>query len=325
MRKGELQFSSQFSRFSTKDQFGGGNFEGNQQRTDLYANDAQVNEGGVRLDTSLGYGLTRQVSLNVAVPLILYSHWSTKLAGTRYEQRIQGISDISAGASWWMMNCDRYPDKNISFGLHVRIPAGDANYQALYPNSLGQDFRMRPVHPAVHPGSGAWGLRPSVEGFQQFRNFTLYGTATYLFSLRTVNDTVPLAAAINPGGLTATRPELRRNATPDSYLLNIGVGAPINRLKITAFVNGRAVGVPVFNVFGRTEGFRQPGYYTTLEPGIGWSVGKASYTFSVPWRLWAGTQNNFLNQRASSDFARYSLVGSVSFRFGGNVPAPAGR
>jgi hypothetical protein len=99
---------------------------------------------------------------------------------------------------------------------------------------------------------------------------------------------------------------------------------PLRKLGVTAFLNGRVVGVPVHNVFGKTEGYRQPGYYVTAEPGVSWVMGRAAYSVSMPLRLWAGTKNNFLNQRASSDFTRYSLVGSVSFRFGGKAREAAG-
>jgi hypothetical protein len=254
--------------------------------------------------------------------LILYSHWSVKLAGTRYNQKIQGIGDTNVGINWSMMNCDRYPDMNISLGFNVRVPTGESNYQVLYPNSLGQDFKMRPVHPAVHPGSGAWAIRPSVSAFKQFRRFTLYGTATYLFSLRDHNDTYQLGATLNPAGPGAVREDLRYVSTPDSYLFNLGVGVPVRKLDLTAFVNWRVVGVPVHNVFGDTRGYRQPGYYVTAEPGISWVRGRVAYSISAPIRTWAGTKNNFLDQRASSDFTRYSLVGSVSFRFGGKAPKP---
>jgi hypothetical protein len=327
LKKGEFQFTSQITRFSTSDQFGGGAFEGNQQRTDLYSTDSQVDEGGVSLDMNLGYGLSRQLTLEVSAPLILYSHWSVKLAGTRYNQKVQGIGDTSVGVNWSMMNCARYPDMNISFGFNVRVPTGDSNYQVLYPNSLGQDFSMRPVHPAIQPGSGAWAVRPSINAFKQFRRFTLYGTATYQFSLRSHNDTYALSAALNPAGPTAVREDLRYLSTPDSYLVNVGVGVPVRKLGVTTFMNWRVVGVPVHNVFGPTAGYRQPGYYVTAEPGITWVLGRAAYSVSVPIRTWAATKNNFLNQRASSDFTRYSLVGSVSFRFGGksHEPAKAGR
>jgi len=88
-------------------------------------------------------------------------------------------------------------------------------------------------------------------------------------------------------------------------------------------MNWRAVGVPVHNVFGPTYGYRQPGYFVTMEPGVGWNMGRINYNFSVPLRMFAGTNNNFLGNRISSDFTRYSLVLGMSFKFGGNAPAPS--
>ena len=76
-------------------------------------------------------------------------------------------------------------------------------------------------------GGSAWAIRPSINAFRQFRRFTLYGTATYQFSLRDHNDTYSLGAALNPAGPEAVREDLRYVSTPDSYLGNLGVGVPL--------------------------------------------------------------------------------------------------
>jgi len=59
-----------------------------------------------------------------------------------------------------------------------------------------------------------------------------------------------------------------------------------------------------------------------MEPGIGWNTSLASYSISVPLRMFAGTRPNFLGSKISSDFTRYSIAASMSFKFGGNEPAP---
>ena len=77
------------------------------------------------------------------------------------------------------------------------------------------------------------------------------------------------------------------------------------------------------NLLTATSGFRQPGYYVTVEPGLVFSTSLANYTISAPLRVQAATRPNFLGSPVSSDFTHYSLVGSVSFKFGGNrKPAP---
>jgi hypothetical protein len=245
--------------------------------------------------------------------LALRSHWSTVLAGTRYDQTSRGLGDLVIGANYWLMNCERYPEKNISFGLGLRAPTGNSDYEVMYPNSLGQDMKRRPVFPGIQPGSGAWGLRVSIDAFQRVKGFTVFATGVYTFSLRDQNNTYALGATLNPAGVTATAENLRFISAPDSYLFNIGLAHPVPKVsQLTAFAHGRIAGVPVHNVLTRTIGFRQPGYYITLEPGVAFNTSLASYTVSVPLRLQAGTLNNFLGSPVSSDFTRYSLVFGVN-------------
>jgi hypothetical protein len=250
--------------------------------------------------------------------VILYSHWSTVLAGTRYDQNARGLGDIVIGANYWLWNCGRYPEKNISWGLGIRVPTGNSNYQVMYPDSLGQDVRLRPVFPGIQPGSGAFGLRLSIEGFQRIKHFILFGSGVYTFSLREQNDTFALGATLNPKGVTATADNLRYISTPDSYLFNLGLARALPKLsRLSAFVHGRVAGVPVRNVLTGTSGFRQPGYFVTVEPGLAFNTHLASYTVSAPLRVQAGTRANFLGQPTNSDFARYQLVFGVNLNLGG--------
>lgn len=299
-------------------------FRGVQQRVDLYKTNSQVKEGGVTLDLQGSYGLSRQVSLSVDVPVVLFSHWSTALAGTRYDQTAHGIADAVISGTFWLWNCERYPEKNLSFSMGIRMPTGNSNYKVLYPNSLGQDFKMRPVFPGIQPGSGAWGWKISVDGFQRIKRFTLFGTGIYTFSLRDQNDAYALGATLSPLGVTATAANLRYISTPDSYLFNLGLATAVPKVsRVTAFVNGRIAGVPVHNVLTQTIGFRQPGYFVTVEPGLAFSTGLANYTISAPLRVQAATRANFLGAPVNSDFTRHLLVASVTFKFGGKKAAPA--
>lgn len=319
MQKGQFQATAGMTQFEADEEF-----RGVQHRMDLESKNTQVKEGAVTLDLQGGYGLTRQLSLNVSAPVVLFSHWSTVLAGTRYDQTAHGLADVTISGNFWLFNCERYPEKNISFGMGVRMPTGNSDQKVLYPNSLGQDFQMRPVFPGIQPGSGAWGWRLSVDGFQRIKRFTLFGTGIYTFSLREQNDTYALGATLNPLGVTATAANLRYISTPDSYLFNLGLATAVPKVRgITAFVNGRIAGVPVHNVLTATSGFRQPGYFVTIEPGLAFSTSLASYTLSAPLRLQAGTRPNFTGAPVSSDFTRHLFVATVTFKFGGKKGAAA--
>jgi hypothetical protein len=312
LKKGEFRVNAGFSRFETDEEF-----RGVQHRTDLESTNRQVYEGADTLDLMAAYGLSRQISLSVSAPVILYSHWSTVLAGTRYDQNARGLGDMVFSANYWLWNCKRYPEKNISLGLGLRAPTGNSNYQVMYPNSLGQDVKLRPVFPGIQPGGGAFGLRLSIDGFQRIKHFVLFGSGVYTFSLRKQNDTFSLGATLNPAGVTATAENLRYVSAPDSYLFDLGLARAVPKVsRLSAIVHGRIAGVPVHNVLTGTSGFRQPGYFITVEPGLEISTRLASYTISAPLRVQAGTRANFLGQPVSSDFARYQLVLGVSLNPG---------
>lgn len=317
--KGGWQVNASMSQFATNDEYTGSSL-----RTDLAAAGTEVIEGSTALDLEAIYGVTQQVSVTLDAPVTLDSHWSTVIAHKRYEDTARGLNDITLSGRVWLFDCKRYTDQNLAFTLGVRMPTGNANAQSPFPNALGQDVIERPVFTGVQMGSGAWGINVGLDGFKQFTRFALFGTGTYLFSLRGQNNTLSLGAAINPNGPTAVPANVRYNSAPDSYLVHTGVAVPLHvpRLRgLSALLAGRVQGVPVHNVFGPTTGFRQPGYYVTVEPGINFDTPLATYSVSVPLRVFQNVESS-LGYTRNSDFAQHMLLVSVSFNFGGAAKIP---
>lgn len=313
LQKGEWQISSAITQFATDQEY-----TGTTLRTDLSQKGTEVQEGGETLDVQATYALTRQFNLQADAPFSLSNYWSNVIAGTRYNETAHGLEDVVIGARLWLFNCDKHAFENLALGLGVRLPTGNADYQVLLPNSLGQDFAQRPVFSAIQPGSGAWALRPSIQGFKQFRYFTVFGVGLYNFSLRAQDDTLSLGAALNPAGPSAVAYTTRYVSTPDSYLANAGIVRSVPRIKrLSAFVGARVAGVPAHNVFGPTMGFRQPGYFVTIEPGFNFDTSLASYNVSVPIRAYATTLPNFLGAPINSDFTHVQVMVGVTFNLGG--------
>lgn len=313
--KGGWQVNASLSQFSTSDEY-----TGSKLRTDLSAANTEVIEGSTALDLNAFYGVTHQFSLSLDAPVTLNYHWSTVLSGTRYEDTARGLNDITLSGRYWLFDCTHYTTQNIALDLGVRMPTGNANAQWTFPNSLGADFRDRPVDTAAQMGSGAWGILVGIDGFKQFSQFAIFGTGNYLFSLRGENHTLSLAAAINPNGPTALPENVRFNSAPDSYLVHAGVAVPLHIPKLptlSGLFAGRFQGVPVHNVFGPTVGFRQPGYIFTLEPGLNYDTKLATYSISIPIRAAQNVESS-LGYVRNSDFTNTMLLISVSFNFGGH-------
>ena len=83
--------------------------------------------------------------------------------------------------------------------------------------------------------------------------------------------------------------------------------------------NRRIEGVPVRDAFGKSDGFRRPGYAISVDPGFLYSRGRYLFACNIPWavernrrRSVADIQNHTHGDAA---FADYALIFSLSRRF----------
>jgi hypothetical protein len=267
------------------------------------------------------YALSQQWNVSVSVPLIVASSNralpSSAAGSPRFVQSSAGFGDVVVSARHWFMDCASNPDRNFSIGFGVKTPSGSSNAQDLFPNAQGADIRQRVVDQSIQLGDGGWGMLLSTEGFKSFGKATLFGSAVYLFAPRTQNDTPSPRSMLVPAGPSAVDPKERYNTVSDSYLVRGGVGVPFPRLAGTALLlAGRIEGVPVNDILGATNGFRRPGYFLTVEPGINFSNGRTTLALSAPIRAHQNVKDS-LGFRRDSTFADYMILMSVTYRFGG--------
>jgi len=313
LEKGEWQFQGSFNRYNSTEFFVGSTLQ-----SDLVAADAAPKEGGTSLNFQGAYALTRKINIMAEVPILLDSYWNYPLGGARREMKTRGLGDVVIGGRLWLFNTEKNTKQNLALQLSFRLPTGDSNYQVLYPNGLGQDFKMRAAKSDIQPGSGSAGLRLSAQGYRRFKHFSLYGNALYLFSLKEQNSTYSIMSTLNPGGPDAVPANYRYNATPDSYLYNAGVSAPVPHLKGLSFSLGSQIaGVPTYNVLTGSEGFRQPGYLVTLNPGLSFNTKSASYFIGVPVRVYGYIGQDFSGTQQGGNLNKTSINFGVTFRLGG--------
>ena len=143
-----------------------------------------------------------------------------------------------------------------------------------------------------------------------------------MFSLKEQNGTYSIMSTLNPGGPDAVPANFRYDATPDSYLCNAGVSAPVPHLKgFSLSLGSQIAGVPTFNVMTGSEGYRQPGYLVTLSPGLSLNTKFASYFIGVPVRVHGYIGKDFTGTQQSGNLNKTSINFSVTFRLGGKKAA----
>ena len=78
-------------------------------------------------------------------------------------------------------------------------------------------------------------------------------------------------------------------------------------------------GVPVRDAFGKSDGFRRPGYSISVEPSLIYNRGLYTFTASVPWAVERNRKisvSDMMNHtHGDAAFADYLLLLSVSKHF----------
>ena len=82
-------------------------------------------------------------------------------------------------------------------------------------------------------------------------------------------------------------------ASPDQYFARAGFLTAVGKAKkLTLSLAGRWEGIPAYDAFGSSVGFRRPGYVVAIESGIAYRTGQHSFSLFVPY--------NFIKNRIQS-------------------------
>ncbi len=318
LERGEWQVGSTFRTFRADEQYQGTRLS--QPVTDL---GTQVISKLQTLDLTGTYALNRQLNLTLNVPYITYGSSSRALpanmAGSpRFVQSVEGLGDISLVARRWLLDCDEHMQHNISLGFGFKAPTGNSNAMDRFPNGRGENPQLRPLDPSIQPGDGGWGIIFDVQAFRQVGTGTVFFSGVYLANPRGQNNTLSPPAFLNPNGPSAVPAFQRFNTVPDQYVARLGWSHPVPDVRgLNVILAGRLEGVPTEDFIGKTEGFRRPGYSIAVEPGLLYSTGRTVFSITFP----VVTQRNIRAQipgvPRDSTFADYSIIASVTHRFGG--------
>jgi hypothetical protein len=232
-------------------------------------------------DLGLTYNFTPRTSLSVSVPV----QHATRVSPARFNAAgVQtspkavshgiGVGDMSVGAKVWLLDPGREdrPRQNIAFGFGVKLPTGNEGVTDVVDSVTGP--RQIVVDQSIQLGDGGFGVALSTDMYKRLWKTTLYGNGIYLFNPRNTNG-------VRTGRGRASEAIM---SVADQYLARAGVVVPIPKVGgWSASFGARLEGIPVRDAFGKSDGFRRPGYALSLEPGVNWlrSRGREMWSASV--------------------------------------------
>jgi peroxiredoxin len=315
---GETQINVSTRNLTSSDHYNGTVEQVARQTADTYVVNVQR-----MVDVSVSRSFTKRFSMNVGVPFI-NSSWGIPmpLAGgraARVDQVGRGLGDISVSGRAWVLPTDRFTSGNIAIGLGVKMPTGNSNAKATYPNISGTNPQRKPVDQSVQPGDGGWGVTLDLSGFKRIRYATLFGSASYLANPRNRNETTAIGYNISAAAVPPINPDgTSLNSVPDQFMARLGGAVPIGNTGFACSLAWRVEGLPRYDVFGESRGFRRPGVEMFIEPGASYAKGRHVYSFQIPIGYYRNRfRNPYTGNRGDATFPKYIVLASYGYRFGG--------
>ena len=271
------------------------------------ANHNQVQNHVDLMDLQISYKLSPRFSLLVDLP---------GLAATRQQQGSQnifrsgGIGDITAGVQAWVLRPPTEHNANIAFSAQLKMPTGinDAKGTTVLANGTRQ---TRPFDESVQPGDGEWGFSLGVQAYKQIWFQTIaYFTGSWLFNPANTTGVKTFRSAPHEDVVSST----------DMYLWRGGFSHAVPKLRGLALsLGGRMEGIPVRDAFGKSDGFRRPGYVISMEPGLVYTYKRHTFSISGPWAMerdrTISTSDMLNHTHGDAAFADYTVIASYTKRF----------
>lgn len=160
-------------------------------------------------------------------------------------------------------------------------------------------------------GDGGTGFALDLQAYRPaYFGTMLYFSGSYLFNPRDTN------------GVSTFRSRRGEEvmSVADQYLFRGGVTHAVPKFRgLTASLGGRIEGVPVRDAFGKSNGFRRPGYAISIDPGFMYARGSYILSCNVPFAVERNRRksvSDYLNRtHGDAAFADFALLLSFTRRF----------
>jgi hypothetical protein len=276
-------------------------------------------------EIAVTYGISDRWSATLDVPIpLLYrrnpprSASATSPAVPAIYTNAKGIGDTNLMGRFWVASPSHNVTQNLSVGLGIKFPTGKDDAEGTFAQVVGGQVApwVHPVDQSIQPGDGGFGFITEVQAFKSFGSVTAYFTGEYLFNPKGTNG-VPTGRS---------DPNEAIMSVADQFGARVGAAVPLSFLKgLGVSLGARLEGIPVYDLFGSSAGFRRPGYSIGIEPGISYSWGLNSFAFSFPYLVYRNRTQSYADKLRTTEtgtyhqgdaaFADYIFIAGYTRRF----------
>jgi len=239
-------------------------FVGDVEQTQRILQQTQVENKIHLMDVGVSYQLTPRWTLSASAPIMKAERISHR---TMAKTHSTGIGDMSIGATAWIFRPPSENHMNVQVGFALKLPTGISNITNRAANGT-----VTAVDQSIQLGDGGTGFTLSYAAYKSIHRFTVYSSGSYLFNPMNTNG-------VRTGRGRASEAIM---SVADQYLWQGGLGYAVPKLRGLAFTfGGRMEGVPAYDLLGKSDGFRRPGYAVSVVPGLQFEHGKDMWSLNV--------------------------------------------
>lgn len=313
LKKGQWEFRASYLHFLSDK-----HYIGTHRNYSLTAFDGPINNRS-QFNFDFTYGLTSRSSLTLDIPFQIQTYNLHKpldriVPGATSSQPVPvntgaaGVDDLTLSYGRWMFST-KHTMGNVRLSLGVQFPTGDSSATSTVYG------RAVPVDISVQPGTGGWGIVPTVQAFRTFRRFSVFGVGTYLINPTNTTGTLAFFPTLfNPANATV-------NSSTDQFLAVFGVSVPTPVHWITPSIAYRISGVPPLDLIGASDGFRRPATLGYIQPGVDVSFLGHTFNIGVPIVTYINVKPHYVNgvnENTDATVPGFMFTMTYSFRFGGS-------
>ena len=259
------------------------------------------------MDVAISYDLTPSWQLTGSVPILVADRH--QLYPPQGYYHTSGIGDMSVGVRHWLFRPPTESGGNISLGISAKFPTGSSNSRdkAL----LNGKWILATADQSIQPGDGGFGFALDTQMFHRLPfKTTGYFTGSWLFNPQDTNGVPTFRSKKGEQVMSVT----------DQYLWRGGLTHGVPKIRgLAGSIGGRMEGVPVRDAFGRSNGFRRPGYAISVEPSVIYAWRRYTFTGSAPVAVERNRKRSVTDiangTHGDAAFADYAVLLSVSRHF----------
>lgn len=259
-------------------------------------------------DVSIERQLSRRWSAQASLPFMFI--YRNQLYNPRGEYRVNSIGDITVGGRAWLFRPPTESGGNVAIGMNLKLPTGKYNATGAATNAQGVPI-IATADQSIQAGDGGTGFSIDMIAYKPiWWQTSVYFSGMYLFNPRNTNGVSTFR----------TRAGEQVMSVADQYLYRGGVSRPFPKVRgLVVTFGGRMEGVPVRDAFGKSNGFRRPGYAISIDPGFLYARWGYVFSCNVPFAVERNRRKSVSDYQnrihGDAAFADYALTIGLSKRF----------